>query len=103
MSKTDVVLVLMELAIWQERQTSESHYGFKACYRRDEQAAQGNIRKGFLEEVTFGLRPEGGGRHSDIRMMGRSEGCVLGRGDNMCRCPRTDSCVKLNCRKLSAL
>lgn len=32
-SKTDMVLALMELVIWQERHTSKSHYMFKACSR----------------------------------------------------------------------
>lgn len=87
-SSIDMVLALMELAIWQERQTSKSHCRFKACYRREVQTAPENIGKGFLEKVIFGLRREGEGRHSDITVMGRSEGCVLGGGHSLCRQPR---------------
>ena len=54
---------------------------------REVQAA-GNIRKGFPEEVAFGLRPAGEERDSKVKAMGRNEEWVLGRGNSTCKCPR---------------
>lgn len=55
----------------------------QGMYRREAQTALENIGKDFLEKVIFGLRREGGGRHSDITVMGRSKGCVLGEGHSL--------------------
>lgn len=53
----DMIFALLELAIWQERLTSKSHSKFKARYRREVSAGcWGSVRKGFPEDVTFGLK-----------------------------------------------
>lgn len=57
-----MLLALTELAAWEERQAPKSPYRFKACSRRKVQPARESVGKGFPEEMTFGLRPEGGER-----------------------------------------
>lgn len=81
-SKMGMVLPISELAICQERQTSES-LPVQSYLQKEVQAAR-EYQKDFAGEVMFGLRPEGWSGASNME----GKGCVLGRGSETYKCPR---------------